>query len=208
MSPTSTPKLERCSRVLVVEGYGDLLFYAELLEWVGIAGVYIKEMGGKQNLTNKALETFLSEKLLAEKAAVGVIVDADSDAAGTARSLTGWLTKITRQAVEVGAWTPGPPRVGLHVAPGGTTEGEIETLVWRAWAGDPRNAPARGCVEQFLACMASGGHAAKSPDKGRIGALLAVLYDEDPRLGPGARSGVFDFSRPEYAPLIEFLRGL
>jgi len=52
------------------------------------------------------------------------------------------------------------------------------------------------------------GRNAHSPDKGRIGALLSVLSDEDPRLGPGARDRVFDFTRPEFQPLLDFLRPL
>jgi hypothetical protein len=85
------PKLEKCKRVLIVEGYSDLLFYAELLEVIGnLDGVFIKEMGGKNmggTTTESFLETFLSPSLVSEKAAVGVIVDADATAAGTVKSL-------------------------------------------------------------------------------------------------------------------------
>jgi hypothetical protein len=52
------------------------------------------------------------------------------------------------------------------------------------------------------------GHRGRSPDKGRIGSLLAVLYDEDPRLGPGTRAKAINLSRPEYDALKEFLGGL
>ncbi|MDI1449951.1 hypothetical protein [Polyangium sp. 6x1] len=99
-------------------------------------------------------------------------------------------------------------RVLLVEGYGDGNTGEIESLVWRAWSNDPENAGPRACVETFLACMDGQGHRAKSPDKGRISALLSVLSDEDPRLGPGARDGVFDFSRPELQPLTDFLRRL
>ena len=107
-----------------------------------------------------------------------------------------------------GAWSPGPPRIGLFVVPGGGRQGEIETLVWEAWANDPANVGPRSCVDAFLACMGRHDPAAHSPDKGRISALLSVLSDEDPRRGPGARDKVFDFSRPELQPLLDFLRPL
>jgi hypothetical protein len=114
-----------------------------------------------------------------------VIADADANGVGTAQSLTRRLSQITGQAVTVGAWTAGPPRVGFFVVP---------------------SAAARGCIDGYLGCMSAAGHQAHSPDKGRLGALLAVHNDEDPRLGPGARARVFDFERPELAPLVSFLR--
>ncbi len=44
-------KIEDFDRVLVVEGYSDLLFYAEVLELVGKhSQVFIKELGGKSGL--------------------------------------------------------------------------------------------------------------------------------------------------------------
>jgi hypothetical protein len=210
------PKLNACGRVLVVEGYGDLLFYAELLEQIDRhEGVFIQQMGGKGNLTGAAriddlamkLQTFLSPALLAEKRSIGVIVDADVSGQGTAQSLAQRLSSITKQAVSAEAWTAGPPRVGLYVVPGADRQGSIESLVWEAWSNAPTNSAAKACIDGFLGCMKAAGHEAHSADKGRLGALLAVRHDEDPRLGPGARARVFDFARPELAPLIAFLQG-
>jgi hypothetical protein len=55
--------------------------------------------------------------------------------------------------------------------------------------------------------MEKAGFAARSPDKGLIGALLAIGNDDDPRLGPGARAKVFDLNRVEYSELKLFLGG-
>ncbi|UQA55622.1 DUF3226 domain-containing protein [Polyangium aurulentum] len=204
----SAPDINKCKRVLVVEGYSDLLFFAEALECCGnLEGVFIKEMKGKGDLVTK-LETFLRPDLLAEKAAIAVIADADANASGTVASLESRLSSITGQGVKDGRWTVGPPRLGLFIVPGNGRAGEIESLVWDAWSSDPVHGGARTCVETFLEGMAGQGHSAKSPDKGRIGALLSVLNDEDPRLGPGARARVFDFSRPQLEPLFTFLRHL
>ncbi len=209
------PKLQDCTSVLIVEGYTDLLFYAEALEWLKKpSGVYIKEMGGSGNFRQStrrmksALDTFLSKPLLEQKSAIGILVDADTDPAATAQSLEGVLSAITGQKVKTGTWTAGPPRIGLFLAPGGGRQGEVETLVWDSWSNDPANAGQKQCVEAFLACMQGQGRSAHSPDKGRVGALLSVLSDEDPRLGPAARDRVFDFARPELAPLMDFLRPL
>lgn len=202
------PKLENCDRVLVVEGYGDLLFYAEMLEAVGrLEGVFIKDMGGKGELVTK-LETFLRPDLMTSKTAVAVVVDGDDSPAGTVMSLENLLSKISGQSVKAGAWTEGKPRLGLLVVPGNDREGEIETLVWETWSADPANAAARACIEGYRDCMKAVGYEAHSPHKGLIGTLLAIRSDEDARLGPGARDGAFDLAAAGFGPLREFLREL
>ena len=97
--------------------------------------------------------------------------------------------------------------MGLFVVPACNQAGEIETLVWDNWAADAANGSARHCVETFRDCMAQAGMAALSPAKGLVGSLLAIRNDDDPRLGPGARAGLFDFSHTGYEPLKEFLKG-
>ena len=202
-----TPRLKTCPFLLVVEGYGDLLFYAEALEFVELHGqVFIKEFTGVNDLKDQ-IETFLDDQILAEKTAVAVILDADSNAAGQIQSLAALLHQITNRELEHGVWSQGQPNLGFFVVPDGKQEGEVETLAWNAWANDPKNAEPKQCIDNYLKCMAGKGIRAHSPDKGKIGALLAVKYDEDPRLGPGARHNVFDFNRPEFEPLLTFLRG-
>ena len=91
------------------------------------------------------------------------------------------------------------------VVPGGNVQGEIESLVWQSWGGDPANTAQKNCIQDYMACMASHGAKPHSPDKGLIGSLLAIRSDEDPRLGPGARTKVFDLTRPELDALRDFL---
>lgn len=201
-------KIEDYQSVLVVEGYGDLLFYAEVLERIGIHGqVYIKEFGGRSSLM-KGLGILLTPALLLSKASIAVIVDADEKPGGSVAELERLLSKLTGAKVRNGAWTVGSPRIGLMVVPDGSSSGEIETLIWRSWIGDPANSEKRRCVESYVRCMESIGVPAKSPDKALVGALLAVQNDDDPRLGPGARAKVFDLDRPELGTLRAFLSGL
>jgi hypothetical protein len=202
----AAPKLENASRVLIVEGYGDLLFYAEFLEHLGVDNVFIKHFVGRSDLQTK-LETFLSPALVSAKSAIGVIVDADQNPAGIAGSMAATLGQLTNQQIAAQTWTQGGPRVGLFVVPSNNATGEIETLVWQSWSSANQNLPARQCIESFRNCMAQSGLTPQSPDKALIGALLSITHDEDPRLGPGARAGVFDFERPELQPLKAFLQG-
>jgi hypothetical protein len=202
-----TKPREDFPRWLVVEGYSDLLFYAEALEHVGLPDqVFIKKFNGRADLDVK-LHDLINDGFLFEKTHVGVIVDADTNAAAAGSHFSAVLADLTKQDVGVARWTAGSPHVGLWVAPGGEGPGEIETLAWNAWSSDRRNAGPKACIESFVACMERAELRAKSPDKALVGALLAVAHDEDPRLGPGARAKIFDFDRPEYASLLDFLRG-
>ena len=202
------PQIKDYARVLIVEGYSDQLFYLAVLKSLGKEGlVFVKEFGGKDNLKEK-LEAFVNPQLLAEKTHIAVIVDADKSAVDSAVSLRTRLAEITQQEMAPpGQWTAGSPRVGFFIAPDAATPGEIETLVWRAWSAQPHHAAEKGHIEKYIADMKAAGRSAKSPDKGLVGAMLAVMNDEDPRLGAGAREGVFDFTSPEFAALREFLNG-
>jgi hypothetical protein len=200
------PKLEECSRVLIVEGYSDLLFYAELLEYLGRhRSVFIKQFNGKSELDAK-LETFLSPSILASKEVIGVIVDADTNASNAFNKTADTLSHIANQQIVRNSWTQGSPKIGLFVTPDGNSNGEIETLVWSAWAATPENEAQRTCITDFVDRMSAAGATAQSPDKGLVSSLLAIRNDEDPRLGPGARrKNIFDFSRPQYESLRSFL---
>ena len=97
--------------------------------------------------------------------------------------------------------------MGLYVVPSDGVSGELETLVWKSWSAADENKTAKQCIEAFKECMSQSGIVPKSPDKALIGALLSIRHDDDPRLGPGARAGVFDLDSPELCHLRNFLLG-
>ncbi|MCX6968159.1 MAG: hypothetical protein NTZ46_10365 [Verrucomicrobia bacterium] len=200
------PKLKDFDRVLIVEGYGDLLFYAEMLESLGKhKAVFIQKFNGKTDLCAQ-LEVFITPQLLAEKTHIGVVVDADENPDGTFSSIQAAIAKAANQKVpNAGTWTDGNPRIGIFIAPDPANKGEIETLVWRAWSADRANDAAKGHIDTYASSMRAAGFEAKSREKGLIGALLAIRNDDDPRLGPGARTNVFDLEHTEFAELRAFL---
>lgn len=205
-----------CRRILIVEGYSDLLFFAELLEHMGIGElerndatpVFIKEMGGKANLRTK-LDTYLTPQILSEKDAIGIVVDADGDPAAAFASLQAVVqSRCAVSLAEAGTWSSSRPKIGVQVVPSSARTGAIETLVWDAWSTTMTNHEATNCVGAFLDCMARTGRQPANLDKARIGAVLSILHDEDPRLGPGARAQSFDLAHPSLADLRQFLDGL
>jgi len=199
-------KIENFDRLLVVEGYSDKLFYAEFLEHLGKHGtVFIQHFNGKGDLMFK-LDDLITPQLLSEKIKIAVTVDGNGNPAGAFISLRNKLTELTKQTVPAaGSWTGGAPDIGIFITPDGVSDGEIETLVWRAWSASSANGTAKTCIEQYRDCMAAAGFTAQSPDKGLISTLLAIRNDDDPRLGTGARAKVFDFNHPNFAALRDFL---
>jgi len=209
---TKAPKLTECQHVLIVEGYSDMQFYLALLRHLGRdKGVYFQILEGKSNILNRdTLGDFITPKLLADKASIGIILDADEKPSGTAESAKAHLKAITWRDVTEGQWQEeaGQARLGLFVAPDTQTKGEVETLTWNSFAEDEQYAAMKAVVGDFLGKMEEIGWKTHSPDKGRIGAYLSAAYDEDPRLGPGAREQKFNFDTPGFARLRAFLEVL
>lgn len=203
-------KLKQCAKVLVVEGYSDLTFYAEFLDRLGkYEGVFIQNMGGRELLMAE-LETFITPALLANKTHIAVILDNDDDGPGFSDRVKSKLDALTRCSLAEGQWTDGSPdaSVGFFVAPAPGVVGEIEDLVWQSITGDLARAADAQCVEDYISCMKAGATAEnRRIAKRKLGSWLAVHHEDDPRLGPAARDQKIDFDAPSLARLKTFLSG-
>ncbi len=198
--------------VLFVEGYSDLTFYAELMEHIGLFDqCFIQDLGGKgRGKLRTQASALLTPGNLARITAVGVLLDAD-DNATEAFSLARNALKdaVGVDVPRMGEWVRainGKTRFGVFIVGDGDKQVEVESLAWAAWSGKPANGAFRGCVDDFIKCATERGQNLKSIAKVRIGAVLSVLNEDDPRLGPGARARLFDFGAAEFAALREFLK--
>jgi hypothetical protein len=204
-------KLKQCAKVLVVEGYSDLTFYAEFLERLGkYKGVFIQNMGGR-GLLMAELETFITPALLANKSHIAVVLDNDDASPDFSGRIKTKLDALTHRSLAEGQWTENGPdaRVGFFVAPAPGVVGEIEDLIWQSIANDPARAEQAKCIEDYLSCMKAGATAKnRRIAKRKLGSWLAVTHEDDPRLGPAARDRKIDFDAPALARLKTFLSGL
>ena len=197
--------------VLFVEGHSDLTFYAEMLEDLRLEKkCFIQNLGGKgRNKLRQEVSLLLKPDNLAQVRFAGVILDADENADAAFRMAHDALQAALGVSVPaVSRWTDaeeGRTRFGIHVVGGDPAPGEVESLAWVAWKETPGNEGLSACVEEFMACAKARGERLASPDKVRIGAMLAVRNEEDPRLGPAARAKCFHLSAPGFASLREFL---
>ena len=198
--------------ILFVEGYSDLTFYAELMEHIGLIDrCFIQDLGGKgrEKLRNEA-SLLLKPDNLARISAVGVLLDADDDAARAFELARNALKDVVEVEIpRMGEWVQAGDsnvRFGVFIVGGTGQQVEVESLAWAAWSGKRDNRTFRGCVDDFVKCAAGCGKKLKSIDKVRIGAVLSVLNEDDPRLGPGTSAKAFDFEAAEFAALRKFLQ--
>ncbi len=199
--------------VLFVEGYSDLTFYAEMMEHIGLfEQCFIQDLGGKgRGKLRKEASLLLTPTNLARISAAGVLLDADDNAAAAFSLARNALKDAVGVDVQrMGEWVQASnsnARFGVFIV-GTGQQVEVESLAWAAWSGKPENGAFRGCVDDFIKCAADWGKNLKSINKVRIGAVLSVLNEDDPRLGPGARAKLFDFAAAEFCALREFLKAM
>ena len=138
--------------------------------------------------------------------AIGVVRDADKDAAGAFASVCRQLRNAGYESPAVhGEFSDSVPSIGVFIVPDGTRPGAIETLCRRSKEGDE----VAICVEEYLSCLDE--HEAmrsSNVDKSFAHAYLAAMEDPVARVGEGARQGAWDFGSPAFAELSEFLREL
>ena len=201
----------RTSRWFFLSRYSDLTFYAELMEHIGLFDqCFIQDLGGKgRGKLRDEAALLLKPDNLVRIQSVAVLLDADDNAESAfALARNALKDAIGVDIPRVGEWVQASNnkvRFGVFIIGGTGQQVEVESLAWAAWSGKPDNGAFRGCVDDFVKCAADRGKRLKSIDKVRIGAVLSVLNEDDPRLGAGARAKLFDFGAAEFSALREFL---
>jgi hypothetical protein len=204
-------------RVLLVEGKDELRLLPEILEQAGVpwpAGqvpVFIKEYGG---IDDMLAEGVLGAELQAGGLlALGVLVDADANAAGRWRRIRDLLAQkipdlptvlppdgLVHAAVDV-------PRVGVWIMPDNQSMGMLETLMVQVRGGATEVADHAVCVTRRAAELGApftAAHHAK--------AVLAtwLAWQEPPglRFHDAARKRLFRADVEALAPFVMWFRRL
>ena len=138
--------------------------------------------------------------------AMGIVRDADDDGAAAWKSVRNAVKKARLQPPDShGAFSDGPPDVGILIVPDADGQGALETLCVRSVAGTR----AGDCVEEYLACLEAGGLLeSRNRDKSFAHAWLAGGDDPVARVGEGAKQGRWNFDDPAFAALRRFVQRL
>ena len=193
--------------LLLVEGIEDArVFRAFLKDGLNATDVQIIQVGG-----NRRFRPFLSNILkvadsLPNLRRLGIIADADNDAAAAFRRIHDALANAGFP-VPRRVWQPvqsGQLTVSVAILPDGSAPGDLEELCLHSIV----NNPAWACIEAYIACMKDAGYLVPQPNKARLHAYLAAGDEPGRRLGEAAEAHVWDWASPAFAQMRQFLSDL
>jgi hypothetical protein len=198
--------------LLLHEGTADLHILGSLLRHAEVElGFQPVEVGGQAKLRKLLKALVLTPHFKSPVPGyehpvrgLAVVLDAETDAAATFRSIKGALTAAGLPAPDAaGTITPGPLKVGVFVVPDNRSPGKIETLC----LDSVRDDPAWSCLEVFFTCVReNGGTIPENLDKARAQAFLATRANPALPVGLAAVEGYWRFESAAFQALLAFLR--
>ena len=192
-------------RLLLVEGADDEHVVRHLLEQThGTLNFDIEQLGGVDRLR----EEIEAQAKVPGRTALGIVVDANSDAAARWQSIRDALDQADIQLPQspdpngtiIFPTAAGVPKVGVWLMPDNRRPGELEDfLAALIPPGDEVWELAQRYVEQVP------GDELSKPAKARLHAWLAVRTDGG-RLGTSIGTGAFDLQQPAARSFVGWLR--
>lgn len=194
--------------LLLVEGKDEVNLFETLIERCldGASSIQVIDAGGKDRFSGELQAIRAAAQLRPTFRAIGVVRDADDNAAGAFKSVCDHLGKAGYEPPSShGKFSDAAPSVGVFIVPDGANVGAMETLCRRSVQGTDASA----CVEKYMECL--DGHDAmksRNRDKTFAHAYLSAGVDPVARVGEGARNGVWDFESDAFGALKRFVRNL
>lgn len=188
---------------LLVEGRDAAGVLSALLKHLSLRDVQIQNFGGVSELRT-FLRAFVKASDFSRVRSLGIVRDAEKDAAGAFASVQGSLRHASLpvpHAVEERAGNH--PEVSVMILPGGNRSGMLETLLCETFGGDD----VCTCIDAFFDCVKGiRGRAGDRLDKARARVFLATRPHPHLSLGDAAQRGYWDLDHTTLKPLHEFLR--
>lgn len=206
---TGRPSLAITSdSLLLVEGKDEVNLFEEfMMHCFGAEPtVQVIDAGGVRKFPNRLRAIQTACRARPTLRSIGVVRDADDDAAGAFRSVCDHIRNVGYEPPAVhGEFSDATPSIGVFIVPNGNEPGAIETLCRQSKAGDE----VAKCVDEYLSCLV-GNEVMQSTneDKSFAHAYLAAMEDPVARVGEGAKQGVWDFESAAFGELSEFVREL
>ncbi|MBN1323517.1 MAG: hypothetical protein JW986_05885 [Methanotrichaceae archaeon] len=190
------------SHILIVEGIDDAEFFKSYLEYISSSDIEIWPIGGKTRLT-KALGALKMLSGFSRVISLGIIRDADDDAAGAFQSVCDSLSRNGLPAPDrIGRPSLcSPPIVRVMILPDGQKPGMLETLCMES-VRDDKIMP---CIDRFFECAKDPVHQPPQMDKARLQVYLASRMEPGKRLGESANSGYWKFDDKAFDDVKRFL---
>ena len=196
LEPITGPK------VLIVEGEDEKRLFSELIAYLNLPDIEIRDIGGKTKFRRniRALAITSGFDMVAS---VGVIRDADDNPAGAFQSVCdalqdAGLARPTEPLQPVGD----SPRITVMILPDGETSGMLEDLCLESVEEDP----AMRCVDEYFKCLQERLEGLpRNLSKAKVHAFLASRERPGLRLGEAAQKRYWPWEHPAFEQVKRFL---
>lgn len=196
------PREISASRQLLVEGRDAEVLFRALLSAQGLTGIQVQDFGSITELRG-FLKALVRAPGFAEVVTLGVVRDAETDAAAAYQSVCGALAHAELPAP--GALAGVLPRTAVFILPDGAAPGMLETVCLESVTGDP----ATPCLDPFFECVRQqGGTLPGNMVKARLHAFLATRPKPNLLLGQAAHAGYWPWDSPAFEGIKQFLASL
>jgi hypothetical protein len=191
-------------RLVLVEGSDDQAVMAALVEHEGLDGFQIHNMGGKSGWTARLRAIVVDEGFKENVHALGLVRDADNDAAACWQSCKAALDAADLAAASrAGKVAPGDPATCVAIVPSAGGLGAIEDVCLASFPADRM-----ACVGSYFECIDSDDEPAQRVSKALVQVYLASLDPLARNLTIAARKRQLDVAHGAFDELRSFLYGL
>ena len=193
------------TRLLVVEGKDEEVFFKELLKYLDFPDIVdIRGSNGKDKFKG-LMQAFTITSGFKNIEKIAVIRDADNNADDAFKSVTDTLKKIQLNTPKKrGEFSSEIPSVGVFIMPDNSSKGMLEDICLET----VKEHEVMKCVEHFIVCTQNLNEKPKNISKAKVQAFLAAKPRIANSIGLGAQKGYWNFNSEIFRPLINFLNQL
>ncbi len=200
------PYQPSAAKLVLVEGNEEKVLFEHVCGHLGLAGIEIKDYGGKGKLAPFLKGLTLGREFRTIVRSLAITRDADASASSAFQSVSDACKRAgLKPPPTVGAVGDGRPAVRIHILPGGSRPGAPEDVCLESIADQP----IMKCVNELLECVESvGAPIPRNVAKARVYAFLAVQEKPGRRIAETAGSGTWPFESPAFAPIRKLLTAM
>ena len=191
---------------LLVEGRDQQNFFETFIGHLRCQGIQVQDFGGVDEL-GRCLPNLVKLPGFSNVASLGIVRDAERNAAAAFRSVQSALRKAGLSVPgALDQPSSGSPAVRVHILPGDSAAGMLETLLCRSF----ENEPVKGCIDDFFACVDGlpNSRPVVRRDKARAHAYLATMPEPHVSVGVAAQKRYWDLDHRVFAGIRAFLQSL
>lgn len=196
----------KSGRLLLVEGNDDQNLFQKLIEDIGLTGMQIISMNGKENFRIPNFKSVINTPGFREVKSLGIVRDADENAENTFSSictvLRGCNLPVPTQPMQI---ISDSLKVGVLVIPPGAVKGEIEDLCLSSLKENSE----MECIDNYFKCLKRKLPSDKFPkglSKAKIQVFLASREESVPHLGIAAWRNYLPLDHDVFGGIKNFLR--